>query len=665
MPTREELSNTLEGLDLQFGGKIVLDVNDVNLADPSFNSRIVIAEFKVPKESSSSPSLGACLLHFQRFFHLISGILAFDFNEEGWLFVIVTQKPKTLEDPSDIDVSGETAPVSKLCSTSTLIGVHKIEEIETKILVNPFGDWSYEGKDKFLQHLPLAMAEGQIEIEGQYWFANLHNLVSSTPHPPPKPLPVPLPEDYLAQMKAMTEALEQLKAKVASLEAEKVKPPEPNVSIINESVLAKSLAEHSEHLINKLAESKILGTAHVKMQSQFSGDKLKGDSSYETWEYEAKQLKDTHKPSVVRQALLKSLRGSALEALMSISSDLNSVDVDTILDQLRAKYGISSSFDSMMGTFFLQKQEEEESVSQFATRIESQLRDLSYRFPEKLKNEAVKLDTLRERFFHGVCSDIRGHIMFLYKSKSTFNQLLELAREVEASSERAKLASKVDNSQTKDSKPKVQVKSEVVTPNQDPALAKLISAAKLCEQEQTVSQESLQALKNAFTDYEQRNNYKHVPYAQRGGSNGRGQGRGRGGPNYGNPNPRYLGNNYDPNYQSNRGRGSFGRGGRGRSDQNPPYNPQVPPPQINPSGQNGQNQNQNSQSNNQAAQNQSNGNGSTTTPRGNSWYCKWCRDLNYPQYNHNPLYCPVVKQVMGNYMDSQRQAPNLGDNLNG
>ena len=508
--------------------------------------------------------------------------------------------------------------------------------------------------------LVLGLTKGQSHIEGWNWYANTECVVASTPSPEEH-----IPPEFIKQFSQLQQIVLDLRKELEEFKTHPLPtPPDPNISIGDQ--LAKSITDHSEQLIKSLSTKGVFSSHAPKLQALFSGEHMKGDSSFETWEFEVTQLTETHSDEVVKQSILKSLRGNALEALRSLSPNLAEISVQDILGHLRSKYGISSSFDTMMKKFYLFSQKDEEDVSQFSTRIESVLRDIRFRFPQKIPSEQHRLDILKDRFFYGCRDAIRNAIMFKFKEEKVgFRDLLAIAREVESALEADGVKSKTEKVTEK----KAQVKSEVVS-SIDPSLSKLIGLAKQCELEQARNTSTVQSLTEAFKDYEQRNNVHHVPYAQRG--NGNSNGNGRGTPNYNNPNPRYLGNSYDPNY---RGRGGQGRGGQGRggpgrggfrgtgqrpnqnqnfqyfqpainqaqNPQNPPQNQQAPNANANP--------NQNAGQNNQRRQ-----------P-----YCRFCTNQGFPQTDHWPNQCQFLETVTTQWRQTQNDNghQNQAQNLNG
>ena len=631
--------------------------------DPNLTDSIVCMQVDpIPQQEVS---IVLILKRLEVIAHLLEGVLVVPTENEFQVSLLLVCRP-----PNTEGGLGSENPVSHIL-TSSLGGINTFsEDLKVKFSFMTWGDLLTDDptcKD-LLVVLEDALVHGGPLEEGYQWFAHKECVATSSPKKPYNPLE-PLPIDNPKQtdptsVEALAQLVLQLQEELAQLKARDMS--NPNQSLADS--FARSMKEHSEQLIKNLAESKVLAPPVTKLQSCFSGDKLKGDSSFETWEFEVKQLLDSQKESVVRQAIIKSLKGSALEALMSISPTLSEVPVLEILDQLRSKYGISSSYDAMMAKFFLHYQDDNENVSQFSTRIESLLRDIQYRFPRKIPTETVKLEILRERFYHGCKEAIRTSVMFKFKDPNCpYSELLSLAREVESNQESRNLV----QIKSEKSEKKAQVKSEVASTITDPSLAKLIQVAKQCESEQTVTKASIKTLQNAYKDFEQRNNTLHVPYEER--SNGQkapqGQGYGRGGrsPNFNNPNPNYLGHNYNPNY---RGRGGSSRGGRGgfRPDQSRNFEYYASTVSQNQSSsQSTSNPNQNRQQNGQNGQGNLLSSQNSGTTQRKQPFCKFCQDQKFPATDHWPNQCEFVSSLLANHRQNQRSNghQNQSQNLNG
>ena len=572
--------------------------------------------------------------------------------------VLFTFKKKLSFEGEDIEVEGKVFKLSKL------------EE-------NP---WIMQIK----QEVVHSMVNGEPWSDGWSWEPNTQFCLSSTPtFPPEDPLKVTLEEKVAvkfesleAQIAELTKVLNTLipnpivpkdvgEPKIPQKPDQPDKPSKPKVEV------DPNLLEHSKIMVEEMASKGLLSIKAPSIQAQFSGDKLKTDCSFETWEFEILQLLSTHQPGVIKQTITKSLKGGALETLTSLCN-LETMTVREILHILRRKYGQASTYDIMMKKLFMCMQKENEMIHQFCTRMECLVRDIFIRFPEKILDKDA---LMKDRFYNGLKEHYRNKFTHEFKDDSiSYVDLISLCREEEAAVESGKYVkeymSDLIDAFSKDQAPSTsndngkkaqtktaQVKSEVVT-SMDPSLSKLCQLAKKCESEQATNIETVKTLQKAFKDYEQRNNSFHIPYDQRQNQGqAQGQGRGRGyynnPPNYNNPNTRYLGNRYDPNF---RGRGGYRGRGRGGPDQSQNYRyynfdnqpgaqaPPIPNQTVTPVN------DQVLQGNSQQSQNRNNNGTQRRQP-----YCKFCAEKNFPVYDHWPGQCDFIANCVRNWSHEQNQ----------
>ena len=134
----------------------------------------------------------------------------------------------------------------------------------------------------------------------------------------------------------------------------------------------------------------------------FSGDTppIKGDTTFNVWSFEVRCLmKDNCSPSVLFQAIRRSLRGTARETLVSLGDDAT---VDDVLTKLNVFFGNVATDESLLTRFYSERQKEGESVVAWGCRL------------EKLLQQAISLgyvvhsarnEKLRCRFWKGLLSE--------------------------------------------------------------------------------------------------------------------------------------------------------------------------------------------------------------------------------------------------------------------
>ena len=488
------------------------------------------------------------------------------------------------------------------------------------------------------------------------WHVNSKYLIASTPHiDPPKH---PSIGKLLAGLEGETDI--DLLNMLQGLHLECMKrgvPVGPSVPIMpkaNESLnmdeLGNTIAGSNQKFLDDLSKKGFLRSKVPKLHT-FSGDGSTKDISFELWEYKVNQLRDSglHPESAIIEAITDSLKGRAAEALRYVGPRAS---LSQIMSALQGKYGVASSFDTLMGSYYTLCQEETEDVTQYANRIENKLSSIVHRFPERFHGNAEQ-QTLRDRFFKGLKPIYSSSLRHKFDNPDVpYCELFTAARGIEDEG-------KLHDSLSKKEKNKAKV-ANIVTKDENKEgtqnLSELAKIVKQVQEQVLVTQKALQGITESFKDYENRNNTFHVPYNQRGRGNhnnheqnGRGRGylgRGRG----------YQGRgNYQGNNQTQRGgyRGGF-RGGQRNNQRGGNHQ--------------GNNQGNNPQGNNQHDGNQGNnqqGNQPNQGRRGP--YCRFCANQGADDVAHWPQNCDFVTSVLEEWHQDQRENghQNASGSLNG
>ena len=167
---------------------------------------------------------------------------------------------------------------------------------------------------------------------------------------------------------------------------------------------------------------------NIPKSSTFSGERVKGEVSFEQWSYELQTLRKTCSGSALREGIQHSLRGAAADTVRNMGPD---VPFDTILKKFTIVYGNVKSFDLLMRDFYRADQGEEESIPSFATRMEGLLSQIRDKFPGKFTHtEEQKL--LKDRLFHGCKKNVRDSVKYCFASPQVdYMQFLEECSKVE------------------------------------------------------------------------------------------------------------------------------------------------------------------------------------------------------------------------------------------
>ena len=199
---------------------------------------------------------------------------------------------------------------------------------------------------------------------------------------------------------------------------------------------------------------------NIPKLSAFSGERVKGEVSFEQWSYELQTLRNTYSDSALREGIQCSLRGAAADTVRNMGPD---VPLDTILKKFTIVYGNVKSFDLLMRDFYHADQGEEESIPSFATGMEGLLSQIRDKYLEKFTHpEEQRL--LKDRLFHGCKKSIQDSVKYCFADPHMdYMQFLEECRKVEDED-------KVG--QIKVNPPKAKVAAATVPPTREDELTK-------------------------------------------------------------------------------------------------------------------------------------------------------------------------------------------------
>ena len=111
----------------------------------------------------------------------------------------------------------------------------------------------------------------------------------------------------------------------------------------------------------------------------FSGERLKGEVSFEQWSYELQSLRKKYSESALREGIQRSLKEAA--AVCNIGPDAS---LDTIIKKFSIVYGNVKSYDILMGDFYCADQGEDETVTSFVSHMEGLLSYVRDKFPNQI-----------------------------------------------------------------------------------------------------------------------------------------------------------------------------------------------------------------------------------------------------------------------------------------
>ena len=162
----------------------------------------------------------------------------------------------------------------------------------------------------------------------------------------------------------------------------------------------------------------------------------KTEVSYEQWSHEVQCIKDHYPESVVRESIMRSLKGAAADMAHYMGP---TASVSEILEKLSVIFGTVASFDTLMQNFYKILQGGNEKVPSFMTRLEGTLNQIRIKCPGRIANHEVPWH-LKEQLFHRVKKHIRDSIRYLYSNpQTTYSKLVVTARRAKSEMEETKV----------------------------------------------------------------------------------------------------------------------------------------------------------------------------------------------------------------------------------
>ena len=184
--------------------------------------------------------------------------------------------------------------------------------------------------------------------------------------------------------------------------------------------------QDASSILHSLIKEGALRTNIPKL-SVFSGERLKGEASFEQWSYELQSLRKTYSESALREGIQRSLKGAAADTVCNVGPEAT---LD-IIKKFSIIYGNVKSYDILMEDFYCAKQGEDETVTSFATCIEGILSYVMDKFPHQI-SMAKERDLLKDRLFHGCQKGIRDSVKYRHADTTVdYMSFLEECRKAE------------------------------------------------------------------------------------------------------------------------------------------------------------------------------------------------------------------------------------------
>ena len=161
--------------------------------------------------------------------------------------------------------------------------------------------------------------------------------------------------------------------------------------------------------------------------------------NFDQWCIDIKSYQSSYPDNILLPAVRKSIVSKAKSIIWHLGPTYTVEEVISVLTQ---EYEGVASSDMIFKEFYQLRQERNEKVQVFSIRLRDALTRLSLRFPDRAPKEDQN-KTLKDRFFYGICPDLRNSIRHLYDDETvTFSQLLVKAHWNEEEEMTSKLVNK-------------------------------------------------------------------------------------------------------------------------------------------------------------------------------------------------------------------------------
>lgn len=186
------------------------------------------------------------------------------------------------------------------------------------------------------------------------------------------------------------------------------------------SVKAPSIAQSAAHDIanRRVAAPKV---------AIFNPDKP--EISYKQWRAQINAIVETTQESQLRESIMNSLKGKALNVVMVLGQNASSAEM---LKKMEFIYEPVGSYVDMLATITAMRQGSKEDVQSWFVRLETALDDLRNKFPEDINASQLKKQ-MRDGFRRGLSPDMRNLLRHQMRDPTiTVEELYKNCREVEA-----------------------------------------------------------------------------------------------------------------------------------------------------------------------------------------------------------------------------------------
>ena len=162
----------------------------------------------------------------------------------------------------------------------------------------------------------------------------------------------------------------------------------------------------------------------------FSGElpTPKGEVEFDNWIFRIKMLQQTYVDSVIRNAVVSSVRGIAKTVVRAVGYD---AELAQMISHLEDRFGLGETNDTLLLEFYQMVQGPHEKIQDFGSKLECKFKILQERFPGRYATVQLK-----DRFFSGMHDKMCDSMRYLYdQDDCSFSKLLKASMMAEAESQ--------------------------------------------------------------------------------------------------------------------------------------------------------------------------------------------------------------------------------------
>ena len=156
----------------------------------------------------------------------------------------------------------------------------------------------------------------------------------------------------------------------------------------------------------------------------YSGTKTpgKGEVTFEAWRYEVKSLCVSHEESVVKEAMIRSLREPAAMVLRGLPTNAS---VKEILRHMEQRCDPTVDAHVMLKEFNNMTQGSKESAAAYITRLEAALHRICMKHPEEIGDNRAQV-MLKRGCYQGLRDGLKESLRYLYDNPDLVEKVIQI-----------------------------------------------------------------------------------------------------------------------------------------------------------------------------------------------------------------------------------------------